>query len=728
VGNLTSLTDANGHTTKWSYTDRNQVQTKTYADTTACTYAYDAAGHLQTRLDQLGRTTTYGYNAYNLVSTVSYPTDAQVVFIYDQQGRRLTMTDGSGTTTWTYDAAGRTASETQARSNRIVNYGYDSFSNRTGLLVQSTDGSEPDWSTTYGYDNSSRLSSVLDARLPNSQPYQYSYNGNANLVGKVTSPSGLTTLKTYDNLGRLLSISAQASNNSPINSFTYAYDPVGQRTSETALDHQRGFSYDAQRQLIQSTTTANGVQTAMPQYTYDGIGNRLTSALNDSNGAQSSAYTPNSVNQYTSITGALADAPAYDANGNTVSCANALGSLSGGSGQSGETLSYDEENRLIGISDAAHQSVFVYDGLGRRVERQEYLGAAQTAVIHYVYDGRNVIEDLDSNYSTLRSYTRGLDLSGSFTGAGGIGGLLALNSPNGSRMTASYFYDGNGNVTDLVSDGGANAAHYVYSPFGYRVSATGALADVNPYQFSSKERDSFTGFYYYGLRYYNPEEGRWLNRDPLGENGSPHLYCYVANEPSGALDPYGLKLKAYSGNPADIPLTPDPLPPEDAYELGEAGIHWYVNIVPIDETVIITGNLSFTPHVYPMDKLFPDHRDDTGRTTEEHEHNHDQMAKDEWNNGIQFLNRLEGTYCSTECANKAAELASKINDVLRARQLIKQLSFDLDAYGRLPNGYYSNLGQKALSDLGAAGNRLENRLNEERALFKEFMDMKCQKK
>jgi YD repeat-containing protein len=74
----------------------------------------------------------------------------------------------------------------------------------------------------------------------------------------------------------------------PINSFTYAYDLVGQCTSETALDHQRAFSYDAQRQLTQSTTTANGVQTAMPQYTYDGIGNRLTSAVNDSNGAQSS--------------------------------------------------------------------------------------------------------------------------------------------------------------------------------------------------------------------------------------------------------------------------------------------------------------------------------------------------------------------------------------------------------------------------------------------------------
>ena len=528
VGNLISLTDANGHTTSWSYTDRNQVQTKTSADTTACTYTYDAAGHLQTRLDQLGHTTTYGYNAYNLVSSVNYPTDAQVAFTYDQQGRRLTMTDGSGTTTWTYDAAGRTASETQARSNRIVNYSYDSFSNRTGLLVQSTDGSEPDWNTAYGYDNASRLGSILDARLPSSQPYVYSYNGNANLVFKITSPSGLTTLKTYDNLGRLLSISAQGSNNSPINSFTYAYDSVGQRTTETALDHQRSFSYDAQRQLIQATTTANGVQTAMPQYTYDGIGNRLTSAVNDSNGAQSSAYTPNLVNQYTAITGTLADAPAYDANGNTTTVA-------------GETLSYDEENRLVEIADATHQSVFIYDGLGRRVERQEYAGGSQTAVIHHVYDGRNVIEDLGSSYTAIRSYTRGLDLSGSFAGAGGIGGLLAFSQISNAQIlnSASYFYDGNGNVTDLVSDNGTSAAHYVYSPFGYRVSATGALADVNPYQFSSKERDLATGFYYYGLRYYDPAKGRWLSRDPIGERGGVNMYGFVYNSPVDIFDSTG---------------------------------------------------------------------------------------------------------------------------------------------------------------------------------------------
>jgi len=69
-----------------------------------------------------------------------------------------------------------------------------------------------------------------------------------------------------------------------------------------------------------------------------------------------------------------------------------------------------------------------------------------------------VIEELDGNYATLRSYTRGLDLSGTSEDAGGIGGLLAMAQPSGASWTASsYFYDGSGNVTDLVNDDGAPA-------------------------------------------------------------------------------------------------------------------------------------------------------------------------------------------------------------------------------------------------------------------------------
>ena len=45
----------------------------------------------------------------------------------------------------------------------------------------------------------------------------------------------------------------------------------------------------------------------------------------------------------------------------------------------------------------------------------------------------------------------------------------------------------------------------------------------------------------YGFRYYSPETGRWLNRDPLGERGGLNPYAFVENNPIGAFDPVGLQ-------------------------------------------------------------------------------------------------------------------------------------------------------------------------------------------
>ncbi|MCP4101728.1 MAG: RHS repeat-associated core domain-containing protein, partial [Lentisphaerae bacterium] len=66
---------------------------------------------------------------------------------------------------------------------------------------------------------------------------------------------------------------------------------------------------------------------------------------------------------------------------------------------------------------------------------------------------------------------------------------------------------------------GSVAAHYEYDPFGNLIKAEGEYKDGNPYRFSTKYRDSETGLYYYGFRYYSTELGRWISRDPIGEHG-----------------------------------------------------------------------------------------------------------------------------------------------------------------------------------------------------------------
>lgn len=46
--------------------------------------------------------------------------------------------------------------------------------------------------------------------------------------------------------------------------------------------------------------------------------------------------------------------------------------------------------------------------------------------------------------------------------------------------------------------------------------------------------------HYYGLRYYSPELGRWINRDPIGEKGGVNVYGFVGNVPIDWIDLLGL--------------------------------------------------------------------------------------------------------------------------------------------------------------------------------------------
>src|SRR6266496_425353 len=166
----------------------------------------------------------------------------------------------------------------------------------------------------------------------------------------------------------------------------------------------------------------------------------------------------------------------------------------------------------------------------------------------YIYDGMRVIQERDASNVPRVSYTRGIDLSGSLEGAGGIGGLLSLShayqSGSGSFTNHNYYHaDGGGNITYLVDSSQSMVASYRYDPFGNTISSSGTLASANVYRFSSKEQMPNTGLYYYGYRFYDPNLQRWLNRDPYGEDGGINLYGFAKNEPLNQIDRDGRQLQ-----------------------------------------------------------------------------------------------------------------------------------------------------------------------------------------
>ncbi len=136
--------------------------------------------------------------------------------------------------------------------------------------------------------------------------------------------------------------------------------------------------------------------------------------------------------------------------------------------------------------------------------------------------------------TTLSKRYWGLDLSGSTQSTGGVGGLLATIATKSSPATAGtethyYHYDANGNVTDTIDANGDLTASYEYGPFGELVSESGSYVSENTYKFSTKPQDTETGYYYYGYRYYDSVNGRWLNRDPIMERGGINIYGFVHN-------------------------------------------------------------------------------------------------------------------------------------------------------------------------------------------------------
>jgi RHS repeat-associated protein len=142
-----------------------------------------------------------------------------------------------------------------------------------------------------------------------------------------------------------------------------------------------------------------------------------------------------------------------------------------------------------------------------------------------------------------RKHSWGVDLSGTMQGAGGVGGLLQTTictGTGGSTQTNNYpLYDGNGNVTDYVSQAGTTVASYKYDAFGNTHTSSGTLVNSFNYRFSTKVRDVETGLYYYGYRYYNTTTGKWINRDPIEETGGVNVYGFVGNDGVNTLDYLG---------------------------------------------------------------------------------------------------------------------------------------------------------------------------------------------
>jgi len=198
---------------------------------------------------------------------------------------------------------------------------------------------------------------------------------------------------------------------------------------------------------------------------------------------------------------------------------------------------WDAENRMVAAySNDTLLVVNVYDDQSRRIRKVTDQGTRS-----FVYDGWNPVRELitDNGSLTTKYYCWGTDLSGTLQGAGGVGGLQAVIVDGETPATYYPCYDANGNITAYVDELGDVRASYAFDAFGQTISQSGDMASDFSHRFSTKYADDETGLYYYGYRYYSPGSGRWVSRDPIGEEGGLGLYLFLRNDAINSFDLFG---------------------------------------------------------------------------------------------------------------------------------------------------------------------------------------------
>jgi RHS repeat-associated protein len=294
----------------------------------------------------------------------------------------------------------------------------------------------------------------------------------------LTRPNAVNTTYAYNPVSTLASVLHKAGSKT-LDGATYTYDGAGNRLSKTdnRTSTVSSYTYDAIYQLL----TAKQKTTTTESYSYDLVGNRLSSL-----GVSPYAY--NSSNELTSLPGVTYT---YDNNGNTQTKVNSSGTTQ---------YSWDFENRLtqLVLPGTGGTVTFKYDPFGRRIQKAFAQGST-TTTMNFLYDGMNLLQELDQNGNVLAAYTN----------------TQTIDEPLSelrSGVTSYYEQDGIGSATSLSNSSAALVNTYTYDSFGKVTASTGTLG--NPFRYTAREFDSETGTYYYRARYYDQNIGRFTAEDP----------------------------------------------------------------------------------------------------------------------------------------------------------------------------------------------------------------------
>jgi RHS repeat-associated protein len=419
---------------------------------------------------------------------------------------------------------------------------------RGQLFAGFTSGNYGGIATSYGYDTKGQIESAVSQRLAPGT-YGSGYEGSA--------LPGLSVGYEYDASGNLMHRRVDLDTTAGVSSGNYAetsfvsniLNQLSNRTSSGVLPVGGTASPAAMLAVGTSLQSSAGTAVRVGPYFHRGIPHDNSQAMLGvaativAQQAGSPAMT--SVEARQSVVPKASMAFTYDASGNQLT--------------DGEfTYTWDNQNRLMGITrtnqaagwlGVSMEQRYRYSSDGWRVEKQYVQGELAGKRTRYVYFGADVIAEVDVALNGSGAVTNAVTTKTYHwrpSGVGRAGRLLEMvDRVRGRAALAGY--DGRGNLTMWTdANDGALLGGRDYGPYGevwlenWQDAQAKAAFGETGFGFSTEYKDE-TGLVYFGFRYYRPELGRFISRDPAGEAGSGvNLYAFAGGDPVNNRELYGL--------------------------------------------------------------------------------------------------------------------------------------------------------------------------------------------
>ncbi|MFJ5268379.1 LamG-like jellyroll fold domain-containing protein [Streptomyces sp. NPDC088358] len=556
VGNLVASTDANQHTTRWTYDASGaitqQVEPVDASTSITTSFGYDAAGNRTRFTDGRGNSWRYTYTPWGQQEKVIEPTtakygsaaDSTTTFAYDADGRMTTATlPGGVTTSMTYDVNGQLKTMSGAGADAATAQRSFDYDANGRVLSADTDaagiaGAVDHQDATHDAFTYDDRGDVLTA-TGSAGTSGFTYNDDASMLTR-TDAAG-TTSYGYDTAGRMSSLNDAATGTQ----LTLSYGQLNELKSIRygSTGQTRTFGYNTSHELTSDVLVQGASTVASFGYDYDKNGNLTSKTTTGVSGASSNTYTYDWSDRLTSWNnGSTTTSYAYDASGNRIR-------------NGSDVYTYDARDELT--SDGVHS----YDYSARGTMTQEsqasgsvayrtdaFGGQIAAGTQSYTLDalGRN-ISDTDTTAQSTRSFaysgadntiasdgdhTYTYDPSGSVIGikpAGG-NGVLALT-------------DQHSDVVGTFTAGATSLAGSAsYDPLGKVVSPTNTV--TGHLGFQSGWTEPGTGDVGTASRWYSPGTGQFLNKDSVSLDAVPNSvaanpFSYVDDNPMAGTDESG---------------------------------------------------------------------------------------------------------------------------------------------------------------------------------------------